>query len=596
MYIYVINNRKNETMKKYFLILMILISNYNSILAQPSTVKSTTEVLENPILYWGSYMGCNANDWTEGHAVARSQSGDIFYGGQSKGSCLGTSGSFRPYRKGETDGYLQRFNAKGERLWGTYYGGNYHDAIYDIVEDSEQNIIVLGATTSYDFISTPGAYQEEIMGNGDAFIVKFNAAGERLWATYYGGESDEAPFAIAVDKLNNIIISGLTFSSTNIATPNSHQEDYQGFEEGFIAKFTPQGDIVFATYLGGIQYDAIYDMTIDSSNNIYACGSTCNDYNIATPGTFQPEFYSQQLAFLVKFNPQGQQIWGSYFGGESIDDSFGVGVDEQQAPYIVGYTHSSTNIATLGAHKMNREGFWDAFIAKFTTDGLLNWATYFGGTFSDILTDIEPVPGGEMMVVSGNTTSNTQISSVGAHQEEWCEGYYPSSGNPMNDYLIAGFSCEGVFKWGTYMGSEGSDYQGNLAVDSENVYYIGTSHCFTSSDHLVTPNCFQEDVYTYRNAFLGRFSLVDTIVNISSVEKHDEIQISPNPCKNYCQIESQSPIKSVLIYNVYGQLIKETNVPIRKTYYMDLRNLVPANYILIIKTLNGESHAKLQKL
>jgi len=585
-----------ETMKKYVLVFIVLMSNYNATFAQFSQNKSTTDILENPILYWGTYMGCNANDWTEGHAVASSQSGDVFYGGQSKGSCLGTSGSFRPYRKGETDGFLQRFNAKGERLWGTYYGGNYHDAIYDIIEDSEQNIIVLGTTTSYDFISTPGAYQEEIMGTVDAFIVKFNAAGERLWATYYGGESDENPFTIAVDKSDNIIISGFTFSSTHIATPNSHQEEYQGFEEGFIAKFTPQGDIVFATYLGGIQYDAIYDIAIDSSNNIYACGSTCSDYNIATPGTFQAEFSPPQLAFLVKFSPQGEQLWGSYFGGESVDDAFGLGVDEHQAPYIVGYTHSSTNIATPGAHKEIREGFWDAYISKFTADGSLTWGTYFGGTYSDVLTDIVPVPSREMMVVSGNTTSMTQISSVGAHQEEWYEGYYPSSGNPKDDYLIAGFTCDGVFKWGTYMGSEGNEYHGDIAVDNKNVYYIGTSYGYTSSDYLVTPNCYQEAPNTYRNAFFGRFSLVDTIVNISSVQQQANIQLSPNPCKDYCRIESQSPIKRVLIYNVYGQLMKETTIPNRKEYYMDLQSLTPANYILKISTLTGEIHTKLQKL
>ena len=53
---------------------------------------------------------------------------------------------------------------------------------------------------------------------------------------------------------------------------------------------------------------------------------------------------------------------------------------------ITGTTNSTSNIATTGAYQTSLGGSHDAFVAKFNSAGVMQWATYYGGTGND------PVP------------------------------------------------------------------------------------------------------------------------------------------------------------------------------------------------------------
>ena len=96
-----------------------------------------------------------------------------------------------------------KFNEKGIRLWGTYYGGNDCDVASSICVDSKDNIYISGSAYSINFPTQQltGAYwQPHNAGGCDVFILKFNDQGVRLWATYYGGEIWDGANSICVDS------------------------------------------------------------------------------------------------------------------------------------------------------------------------------------------------------------------------------------------------------------------------------------------------------------------------------------------------------------------------------------------------------------
>ena len=104
-----------------------------------------------------------------------------------------------------------KFNNSGERLWATYYGGSSNDYGYAICTDNSSNIYITGETSSTDFPTQTltGAYNQAASGgSSDAFILKFNSSGARLWATYYGGSGWDFVRSICTDNSDNLYITG----------------------------------------------------------------------------------------------------------------------------------------------------------------------------------------------------------------------------------------------------------------------------------------------------------------------------------------------------------------------------------------------------
>ncbi len=97
--------------------------------------------------------------------------------------------------------------------WATYYGGTGEQYSTGTSTDNTGDVMITGFTTSVDFPVLPGAYTQAFGGDQNTFIVKFNAAGTRLWATYYGGSGEDKGLGIATDNSANICITGSTLST-----------------------------------------------------------------------------------------------------------------------------------------------------------------------------------------------------------------------------------------------------------------------------------------------------------------------------------------------------------------------------------------------
>ena len=104
------------------------------------------------------------------------------------------------------------------------------------------------------------------------FIAKFNAKGQLLWSTYYGGNGEDYGFSIAVQG-DRVVIVGATKSTngTRIATTNSHQSSHggsSGYNDGFIAQFDTTGKRRWATYYGGPDADYDWALSTDAAGSL----------------------------------------------------------------------------------------------------------------------------------------------------------------------------------------------------------------------------------------------------------------------------------------------------------------------------------------
>ncbi len=390
----------------------------------------------NGIKQWATYYGGSDQDYGKG--IARDTSGNILITGYTASStAIATIGGYQITIGGSWDAFIAKFSANGIRQWATYFGGGGGDQGMYITTGSSGSIFVTGYTGSTAAIATSGAHQT-IHGGGsyDAFITKFDGNGVKQWATYYGGSNHDYGQGIATDASGNIIISGQTYSTTAIATSGAYQTIHGGGKDAFIAKFNTNGVRLWASYYGGSGDDEGGAIATDAVGNVSITGFTLSINAIATIGAHQTTVDAGGLydAFIAKFNSNGAIQWATYYGGGGNDYGQGIATDASGNIVVTGETNSSNAIATVGAHSPVKAVGTDAFVAKFNTNGLRLWATYYGGGASDGGLVIATDANGNI-IITGETRSSNAIATAGAHQTIF-------GGN--SDVFIAKFTPSGM--------------------------------------------------------------------------------------------------------------------------------------------------------
>jgi hypothetical protein len=399
------------------------------------------------------------------------------------------------------------------RSWGTYFGGSLEDNTWYITRDLTGNIYCAGDTKSIANIATSGAHQV-LLGAGtsnyiDAYLAKYDGAGNLLWATYYGGEGTDNAYACATDQQSNVYLVGTTTSTNSniITTAGAHQTNYGGLTDAFIVKFNSLGVRLWGTFYGGAEYDVGYGCAVDPSGNVYMSGTTATTLStiISTPGSHQSISSTNYDAFIVKFDASGNRLWGTYYGGTGYDEGLYCCTDQQSNLYLVGGTISTANISSPGSHQLNfgggTSGSPDGFLVKFNSSGQRQWGTYYGGAGPDWLNNCVADSMGNIFF-SGTTSSpnvSNVIASSGAHQNIY--------GGGPNDVMVGKFDQNGMRVWCTYYGGNGNDEYGYCSLDNIGAIYLSGKTTSSSGNAISTP-CTYQPVFGggQGDAFLAKFS------------------------------------------------------------------------------------------
>jgi hypothetical protein len=189
---------------------------------------------------WGTYYGGSGN---EGNCYCNVDvAGNVYLTGyttSNTGTAVATVAGHQNTLGGSYDAYLVQFNSSGVRQWGTYYGGTGDEYGYGCTTDVYGNVFIVGYTTSGTgtSIATAGNYQSTYGGGADGYLVKFSNSGARLWGTYYGGTNGDAVTSCIIDASGDLVVSGGTSSTLQIATAVSHQSTISGYNDAFLVKF-----------------------------------------------------------------------------------------------------------------------------------------------------------------------------------------------------------------------------------------------------------------------------------------------------------------------------------------------------------------------
>jgi hypothetical protein len=378
----------------------------------------------------------------------------------------------------------------------TPFGSITEEMPYSYIEETGKEI-------PSSFVLTKDLLQFDVQSQSQTVVIDPLVQ----WATYFGIQDNVKGYAVAADKYGNSYLGGST-NQTNMATLlNAHQDVYGGgTSDGFIAKFNDTGWRVWCTYYGGESSDVVLGLGCDSSGYLYVMGQTYSytDSNaISTNGAYQRKnggspFNGQSAAdvFLAKFNPagSGSRVWSTYYGGTQIElpNTLAVALDGTFA--IGGYTNSSNNLASTGAFKT---GIDDGFIAKFNSNGMRVWGTYYVGEVRALAFDTSG-----NIYAGGQANSLNNTATSGAHQSQ--------SGGGLSEGYIAKFNPLGSRVWGTYYGDTGQDVVTALACDVYGNLYVGGQT--TSGANIATTGAYKTNYSGgYLDGFLARFTTSDGV-------------------------------------------------------------------------------------
>jgi hypothetical protein len=454
-------------------------------------------------LLYATFLGGNSYD--HGYAIAVDGSGKAYVTGRTPSSDFPTTpGAFDTIFNGD-DAFVVKLNATGSSLeYATFLGGSDTDDGYGIAVDGSGNAYVKGGTTSFDFPTTPGAFDTTYNSSVDVFVVKLNATGSALaYATFLGGSDYDFGFGIAMDGSGAVYVTGETWSSDFPTTPGAFDTTYNGSHDAFVVKLNAAGSgLTYATFLGGSDYDFGFGIAMDGSGAVYVTGGTRSSDFPTTPGAFDTSYSGGGDAFVVKLNATGSSLeYATFLGGRGSDNGYGITVDGSGAAYVTGYTSSSDFPTTPGAFDTSYSGGGDAFVMKLNATGsALTYATFLGGSYVNIGSGIA-VDGSGAAYVMGWTESSAFPTTPGA---------FDTTYNGSRDAFVVKLNATGsALAYATFLGGSGAECPWvadcAFAVDGNGVAYVtgGTR----SSDFPTTLGAFDTTYNGSDDAFVAKLAV-----------------------------------------------------------------------------------------
>ena len=153
--------------------------------------------------------------------------------------------------------FVLKLSADGSTIkYNVTLAGSGADAATAITVDPAGNAFVAGQTTSPDFPVTAGAFQQQLKGTQNNFLVRLDPSGNVLTSTYFGGSGSDSPSSIAIDGAGNIDLAGSTSSldlptTQGVMQPSTIVPPWNSFAPaGFVAQFAPDGiSLKWASYV-----------------------------------------------------------------------------------------------------------------------------------------------------------------------------------------------------------------------------------------------------------------------------------------------------------------------------------------------------------
>ena len=479
-----------------------------------------------PVIKWQQCIGSLGGVKSDG--IVETTNGYLF-------ALTVQDGTGLPNYHGGNEIWLIETDTLGNKIWESCYGISESDGAYKLISKNDQYYI-LGATQSTD-----GDVQSNNNGGSDYWVVKLDSEREIIWEKCFGSPGNEVPRDMIVTPDGGVVVMGRIFNSGGDVSVLYGRNDVWMFKTDSL------GNLEWEKTLGNQWLDNGVSIMLNSEGNIILIGAVAHYGGMVECNT--DDYYGD--VWLVELDLQGNIVWQHCYGGSHYD--LGFSVIEVDAGYIFAAGSSSNDGDVSGHHGPAGnapDGWPDIWVVKIDLQGEIIWQKSIGGYDSEFPMYITQTEDGGIIVI-GKTFSNDGDVS-GNH----------SNPDLMNadDIWVVKMSPGGEIEWQQCYGGLGSEDLENphtILKKGDYNYVIASSTDYgLSFDVECTPTGGN---YIDKDAWIFEIGLDDTTALHESLPGSGNLDVYPNPAKDYIIFEMQANKSTVStpmeIIDIYGRKV-----------------------------------------
>jgi len=408
----------------------------------PALATDTGGATGKPI--WQTGFGGFGIDVPRGVAVGAGN--EVYVAGYFDGECDFGAPVGKKASAGGSDGFLAKLTADGKMAWVQQYGAKRDDDAKAVAAHGDR-VVVVG--NFLDEIKA-GEYAHKAVGSDDLFAAAYDKTGAVQWLWTLGGIDSDGANTVAASPDGGWVIGG---SYSDSITIGSTVLKSKGKTDALLIKLAPSGDLQWIKSFGGRYDDTIMRVAVDGNNNIYVAGhfADTSDWG-GTP--LKAHGGSDNDIVLAKYDVNGDHVWSKNFGNMFNDVAGGLSVDPAGNITLVGSFENKGTISFGEGDEHTSLGEADAYVARFTTDGKLEWAHTFGAERVDVAWG-----------VASDAAGNTVTTGWFENTVDFGKGAVASKGN--KDMFALKLDAKGNVVWVDTWGDHDHDQARGVALDDK---------------------------------------------------------------------------------------------------------------------------------
>lgn len=212
---------------------------------------------------YGSPYDPNTFNFDEAYGVALAGDGSVFASGWTTANLGGQNAGFY-------DAWISKLDNSGNLQWTRQIGSPDYEFSWGTAADSKGNGYAIGWTLGNLGGTNAGSY--------DAWIAKYDGSGNQAWIRQFGTSGDDEAFGVAVDPNDNIFVTGYTNGSLEGTNAGSY--------DAWVAKYDSAGNRLWIQQFGTSEVDQGLRIALDNTGTIAVTGVTKGSFGANNAGSF----------------------------------------------------------------------------------------------------------------------------------------------------------------------------------------------------------------------------------------------------------------------------------------------------------------------